>query len=55
MSLHDIWAEAHRLVAEAHHLRQYGERAPGGAETWREWDRKADAYLQGLLGEQDTP
>lgn len=29
------------LVREALHLRQYGENAPGGTETWAEWDRKA--------------
>lgn len=37
---------AERLLEEALHLRMNGERAPGGNETWRDWDRKADAYLR---------
>jgi hypothetical protein len=37
-------ADARRLVHAALHLRQFGERAPGGRETWAEWDRTADAW-----------
>lgn len=33
------------LVEYAWHLRHYGERAPGGDETWAEWDRRAYAWL----------
>jgi hypothetical protein len=43
-------AEVHRLralVEEALHLRMHGERAPGGTETWPEWDRKAGAAVRG--------
>jgi hypothetical protein len=29
-----------RLCVEALHLAMYGERAPGGDETWAEWERK---------------
>ncbi|GAB3251529.1 hypothetical protein [Kineosporia babensis] len=29
------------LVDEAWHLHTYGERSPGGVETWAEWERKA--------------
>jgi hypothetical protein len=37
---------ARQLLEEALHLRMHGERAPGGNETWAEWDRKAEAYLR---------
>jgi hypothetical protein len=47
------WAEgaamsAIGLIREALHLRMYGENAPGGNETWAEWDRKAEAFLREL-------
>jgi hypothetical protein len=35
------------LLRYALHLRQYGERAPGGNETWAEFDRAAEAFLRG--------
>ena len=34
------------LLEEALHLRQNGERAPGGSETWRDWDRRAERFLR---------
>jgi hypothetical protein len=34
------------LIEYAFHLRQYGERAPGGSETWREWDVNAEIWLR---------
>jgi hypothetical protein len=34
-----------RLVETALNIRMYGERAPGGNENWRDWDRAASAYL----------
>ena len=34
------------LLEEALHLRQNGERAPGGNETWRDWDRRAEVFLR---------
>jgi len=37
------------LLEEALHLRMHGERAPGGNETWRDWDRKAETFLRSLL------
>jgi hypothetical protein len=43
-------AEADRLVAYALHLRMHGERAPGGNETWRQFDRDAEAYLRARAG-----
>jgi predicted house-cleaning noncanonical NTP pyrophosphatase (MazG superfamily) len=43
----------HMLVAEAFHLRQNGERAPGGSETWRDWERKAERYLRGEIGRRE--
>lgn len=41
--------EAVRLLEEALHLRQNGERAPGGTETWRDWDRAAERFLRARL------
>jgi hypothetical protein len=38
-----------RLLEEALHLRMNGERAPGGNETWRDWDLRAETFLRGLL------
>ena len=35
-----------RFVVEAMHLAQYGERAPGGDETWGEWFARAENYLR---------
>ncbi len=35
-----------RLIEEALHLRMNGERAPGGNETWADWDRRAEQYLR---------
>lgn len=47
----DIAAQSHdaarRLVEDALHLRTVGERAPGGTETWADWDRRAEAFLRG--------
>lgn len=34
------------LLEEALHLRMNGERAPGGNESWDEWDCKAEAFLR---------
>jgi hypothetical protein len=39
-------AEAVRLLEYALHLRMHGERAPGGNETWREFDVRAEAFLR---------
>ena len=38
--------EAIRLLEEALHLRQNGERAPGGNETWAQWERNAEEFLR---------
>ena len=35
-----------RLLEEALHLHQNGERAPGGNETWALWEREAEAFLR---------
>lgn len=43
-------AEALVLVEEAMHLRMYGENAPGGHETWRDWERHARDFLLYLYG-----
>jgi hypothetical protein len=37
---------ARDLIAYALHLRQHGERAPGGNETWADFDRKAEDFLR---------
>lgn len=39
-------AAAIELLAYALHLRQNGERAPGGDETWAEFDRRAEELLR---------
>lgn len=39
-------AEAFALLRQAHHLRTHGERAPGGSETWADWDRQAETLLR---------
>lgn len=43
------------LLEQALHLRMIGERAPGAgpwpAETWPDWDRRAEAVLRGLHGD----
>jgi hypothetical protein len=38
------------LLAYALHLRQHGERAPGGDETWAEFDRRCEAFLRQVGG-----
>lgn len=38
--------EAIRLLEYALHLRQHGERAPGGTETWAEFDQCAETFLR---------
>lgn len=45
-----VASEAVRLVALAVHIRQYGQRAPGGDETWAQFDRDADALLRHRSG-----
>lgn len=41
------------LVQYALHLRMHGERAPGGTETWAEFDRRAEEFLRSLPGGWD--
>jgi hypothetical protein len=38
-----------RVAEEALFLRQHGERAPGGSETWRDWDLSAERVLRSGL------
>lgn len=38
--------DAVNLLRYAMHLRMYGENAPGGTETWVEFDRRAEAFLR---------
>lgn len=38
--------EATALVEYALHLRMHGENAPGGTETWAQFDRKAEEFLR---------
>jgi hypothetical protein len=42
-------SEALALLKEAFHICQNGERAPGGNENWRDWERKTETYLRSLL------
>lgn len=37
-----------KLLAYALHLRMHGERAPGGDETWKEWDDRTERFLRSL-------
>jgi hypothetical protein len=39
---------AKKLLEYALHLRMYGERAPGGNETWREFDKMTEHFLREL-------
>jgi hypothetical protein len=39
-------AEAIRILEYALHLRMYGERAPGGDETWNEFDQQCEEFLR---------
>ena len=43
-------AEAVELLEYALHLRMHGERAPGGIETWREFDQRCEAFLRKRMG-----
>lgn len=38
--------EALDLLKYVLHLRMHGENAPGGSETWREFDTRCEAYLR---------
>ena len=40
--------DAVSLLEYALHLRMYGERAPGGNETWQEFDRRVEVFFQAL-------
>jgi len=42
---------ANRLLRYVLHLRMYGENAPGGNETWQQFDRDCDEYLRSVEGE----
>jgi hypothetical protein len=54
------WSEERRLLEQAFFLRQHGERPPGTpkddrrAETWADWERRAEAYLYGTEPEPPT-
>jgi hypothetical protein len=34
------------LLEEALHLHVNGERAPGGGETWSQWERRVEEFLR---------
>lgn len=38
--------DALMLLRYALHLRQHGERAPGGNETWAQFDRRCEDFLR---------
>lgn len=42
--------EAVQLLEYGLHLRMHGENAPGGTETWREFDQRTEAFLRQLFG-----
>jgi transcriptional regulator with XRE-family HTH domain len=47
--------EARRIIEYGLQLRMYGERAPGGDETWREFDQMVEHYLRGLPVKEGSP
>ena len=49
--------EALRLLRLALHLRQHGEQAPGGDETWTDWHRQAETLLRAadVTGTDQSP
>lgn len=34
------------LLIRALYLRMWGENAPGGDDSWEEWDKHCEAYLR---------
>lgn len=44
--------QAIKLLNYAFHLRVHGENAPGGSETWAQFDRNAETFLRKI---QDLP
>ena len=42
-------ATAIRLLEAALHLHMNGERAPGGDETWAEWEHAVEEFLRSRL------
>lgn len=50
--LRDSQQQATKLLDYAYILRAHGERAPGGNETWREFDRRLEAFLQATLDKE---
>ncbi len=49
---HDRAHPATALLEYALHLRMHGERAPGGNETWAEFDVQCETYLRRLAGQK---
>jgi L-lactate utilization protein LutB len=47
--------KALRLLEYALHLRMHGENAPGGNETWAQFDRDAEAFLRRLNEKEGKP
>jgi hypothetical protein len=46
VALEQELAEAMELVEYSLHLQMYGERAPGGDETWHELNRRTEAFVR---------
>jgi hypothetical protein len=44
-----------KLLEEALFLRMNGERAPGGNETWHDWEDRAERFLRSLLPPEAAP
>jgi hypothetical protein len=42
----DKLEEAVKLLEYGLHLRMNGENAPGGSETWNEWDTRTEEFLR---------
>jgi hypothetical protein len=52
---HESAKEAHRLLEFALHLRMHGENAPGGTETWAQFDREVEHFLRWGAGGSEVP
>lgn len=52
---HGHLGAAVKLLEYAMRLRMYGERAPGGDETWHEWATGAETFLRSLADITEEP
>jgi len=51
---HQEQKRAQAIIEYALHLRMHGENAPGGDETWSQFDRMAERFLRGVTSEVEA-